>query len=360
MSSFWIALQKLPWAFILGIALWAASDILFSLEYSWFLFLYRVLAPITCLFAIIAFSIQYAATRLGRARLSLGRRSFWIVVLCVASAPIIRSIPFIPTYTVRAPADSPTLTVLNLNALGFRDLSSRIIDEIERRDPDIITIQEVNPDLARALEDRFALRYSCRVLRPAVGSWGMGTLARAPCTQRTMPEVGSWVGLPIIIETTAPTGSPIIVANFHAIHPHAGVYDGGPILGENTGLTLWAKLSQPIFDRQKSVGFLLDTIGTPRNRNVIMTGDLNASMRNGVYATVRKAGYYDTWLDLHSFVSGGTWPAPEFLGGFGLGWLLRIDFMFRSESLIPTQVELLPETLGSDHRGMFGRFAVMR
>ncbi len=284
----------------------------------------------------------------------------WACTLCVASAPALRSLAFIPTYTVHPPKDSPTLSVLNLNALGFRDLSPAIVAEIERRDPDIVTIQEVNPTLAQALEARFATRYECRVLRPAVGSWGMGTLARTPCTEHTMTEMGSWVGPPIIIETTAPTGSPIIVANFHAIHPHAGVYDKAPALSERTDLTLWDNLSQPIFDRQKSVGFLLDTIGTPRNRNVIMTGDLNASMRNSVYATVRKAGYYDTWLDLHSFVSGGTWPAPEFLGDFGLGWLLRIDFMFRSESLIPTQVELLPETLGSDHRGMFGRFAVMR
>jgi len=260
---------------------------------------------------------------------------------------------------VRPPADTPTLTVLNLNALGFRDLSSAVIKEIEHRNPDVVTIQEVNPAFAQAIEARFSEIYPCRILKPADGSWGMGTLAKNPCTERTMSPMGSWVGPPIIIDTATPTGSPLTVANFHAIHPHAGFLDGYPAIENRKDLNLWRRLSQPIFDRQESVGFLLDTIGDPARRNVVIAGDLNSSIRNGVYATVRNAGYHDTWLDLRSAFSGGTWPAPEFLGGFGLGWLLRIDFMFRSESLFPTEIELLPETLGSDHRGMFARFAVM-
>lgn len=353
------ALGNLGFFVVLLGALWALSDILFSLEYSWLLFLYRVLAPLVSFLILSLFAIRCFTARWRGQGHRLSTYTAWGCIFFVAIAPILRSLPYIPTYSVRPPHDTPPLTVLNLNALGFRDLSERVVAEIERRDPDIVTIQEVNPLLAQALEERFAARYRCRIVRPAVGSWGMGTLAKNPCTEREMADPGSWVGPPIIIETTAPTGSAIIVANFHAIHPHAGVYDAAPSRGDPAELTVWSRLSQPIFDRQKSVRFLLDTIGNPRNQNVIMAGDLNASMRNGVYATVRNAGYYDSWLDLHSSVSGGTWPAPEFLGGFGLGWLLRIDFVFRSESLVPVHMELLPETLGSDHRGMFGRFAVL-
>lgn len=343
---------------VLG-SLWALSDTLFSLEHSWLLFLYRVLAPVTVAALLVLFLVRCTVAQVCKQRLSPGSKIVWVWVMCVALAPIIRSIAFIPTYTVRPPADSPIVTVLNLNALGFRDLSSVVIQEIERRDPDVVTIQEVNPVFAQALETRFSQTYRCRILKPADGSWGMGTLAKNSCTERVMSPLGNWVGPPIIIDTTTATGSPITIANFHAIHPHAGVLDGYPEILDRTDLNLWQRLSQPIFDRQESVGLLLATIGDPRSRNTIIAGDLNASMRNRIYATVRNAGYRDTWLDLRSALSGGTWPAPEFLGGFGLGWLLRIDFMFRSESLCPTQIELLPETLGSDHRGMFGRFAVM-
>ena len=351
--------QYLSTILVVSCALWAASDVIFSLEYSWILFLYRVLAPLIAAGVLVLFTIRSVFARAYRQRLSRSSLALWTLLFCASLAPIIRSLTFIPTYTVRPPEDTPTLTVLNLNALGFRDLSSAVIKEIEHRNPDIVTIQEVNPTFARAIEARFAEIYPCRILKPADGSWGMGTLAKNPCTERTMSPMGSWVGPPIIIDTTTPTGSPLTVANFHAIHPHAGFLDGYPGILSRTDLNLWQRLSQPIFDRQESVGFLLDTIGDPARRNVVIAGDLNSSIRNGVYATVRNAGYHDTWLDLRSAFSGGTWPAPEFLGGFGLGWLLRIDFMFRSESLFPTQIELLPETLGSDHRGMFARFAVM-
>jgi hypothetical protein len=64
--------------------------------------------------------------------------------------------------------------------------SSAVIKEIERRNPDIITIQEVNRAFARAIEARFAEIYPCRILKPADGSWGMGTLAKNPCIERTM------------------------------------------------------------------------------------------------------------------------------------------------------------------------------
>jgi endonuclease/exonuclease/phosphatase (EEP) superfamily protein YafD len=340
-------------------SLWALSDTLLSLEYSWILFLFRVLAPLIAIVVLVLFAVRYICMRMCKQRLSRVGNALLTCALCVALAPVIRSLTFITTYTVRPPPDLPTVTLLNLNALGFRDLSSTVIKEIERREPDVVTIQEVNPALAQTLETRFSRTYQCRILKPADGSWGMGTLAKNPCTERTMSPVGSWVGPPIVINTTTSTGSPITVANFHAVHPHAGLFDGYSTIVGRTDLNLWQRLSQPIFDRQESVGFLLDTIGDPKNRNIIIAGDLNASMRNRIYATVRNAGYRDTWLDLRSALSGGTWPAPEFLGGFGLGWLLRIDFIFRSESLLPTEIELLPETLGSDHRGMFGRFALM-
>jgi endonuclease/exonuclease/phosphatase (EEP) superfamily protein YafD len=248
--------------------------------------------------------------------------------------------------------------VLSINALGFRDLSSAIIAQIERLDPDIIAIQEVNPGLANTLESHFASRYSCMILKPAHGSWGMGTLAKNPCSEIQLKPEGSWVGPPIIIETTTSLGTPVTLANIHAIHPHAGVLDAYPAIERRTDLSVWKKLSQPIHDREASIRFLLDTIGDSTGRNIIISGDLNASMRNGVYRTIRSRGYKDTWLDQRSVLTGGTWPAPQFLGSIGLGWLLRIDFIFRSEALLPIDVELLPGSIGSDHRGLFAQFAI--
>ena len=343
----------------LGIA-WAISDLFFSLEYSWILFLYRALAPISTSVLALLFALSLVAKIVLGRQISIRRSVGWLIAIIVAAAPIVRSCELIPMFTVKPPVDAAVLRVLSLNALGFRDLSSEIIAQIERLDPDIVAIQEVNPTLADALEERLAGRYNCRVLKPALGSWGMGTIAKNPCSEIQLKPEGSWVGPPIIIETTTSLGTPVTIANIHAIHPHAGVFDAHPAIGNRTDLGVWKKLSQPIHDRETSIGFLLDTIGDTTGRNVIISGDLNASMRNGVYRTIRNRGYSDSWLDRHSVVRGGTWPAPEFLGSIGLGWLLRIDFIFRSDSLLPIDVDVLPDSINSDHRGLFARFALLQ
>lgn len=344
---------------LLGIA-WAISDLFLSLEYSWILFLYRALAPISTSVLALLFALSILV-RLARGRHISSRYSVrWLVAITITGAPIVRSLEFIPTFTIKAPPDAASLKVLSVNALGHRDLSSPLISHIKRLDPDIVSIQEVNPDLANALEANFAGLYNCRILKPALGSWGMGTIAKNPCSEIQVNPMGSWVGPPIIIETTTSLGTPVTLANIHAVHPHGGILDPYPAIEIRSDLTMWKKLSQPIHDRETSIGFLLDSIGDTTGRNIIISGDLNASMRNGVYRTIRAHGYNDSWLDRHSVFTGGTWPAPEFLGSIGLGWLLRIDFMFRSDSLIPIDVEVLPNSIGSDHRGLFARFALLQ
>jgi endonuclease/exonuclease/phosphatase (EEP) superfamily protein YafD len=339
---------------------WAISDLFFSLEHSWILFLYRALAPISTVALALLFTLSIVVRVARGKRITIRSNARWLFAIIVAAAPSVRSFEFIPTFTVRPPLEAPTLKVLSLNALGFRDLSSAIIAQIERYTPDVVTIQEVNPTLATALESHFAAQYTCKILKPAVGSWGMGTIAKNPCSEIPIQPEGSWVGPPIIIETTTSIGSPVIVANIHAVHPHGGVVDPYPAMANRSDLSVWKRLSHPIRDREASIGFLLDTIGETTGRNLIISGDLNASMRNGVYKTIRNRGYNDTWLDQHSVLTGGTWPAPEFLGSAGLGWLLRIDFMFRSDTLLPIDVELLPDSIGSDHRGLFARFALLQ
>jgi hypothetical protein len=95
-------------------------------------------------------------------------------------------------------------------------------------------------------------------------------------------------------------------------------------------------------------------------------------MRNTVYRDILRSGYYDSWLDKHSVATGGSWPAPEFLGSFlgralGLGWFLRIDFIFRSAGLVTKEIRMLSTSagdnnalgMGSDHRGMFVSFGFL-
>jgi endonuclease/exonuclease/phosphatase (EEP) superfamily protein YafD len=353
--------QNILQLIFIAATLWATSDLIFDLEYSWILFLYRALAPLLLVALILIFCTVHLSAKTKKLATTSSYKAAALLLFVLTLAPILKSLQFIPGNKTTNIDSAPVLTLINLNALGFRDLSHGIVSTIKENKPDIVTIQEVNPTLASALEDSFASTYRCRILKPAHGSWGMGTLAKEPCTERVIEQPGSWVGTPIVVQTSLPNGEPLLVANFHAIHPHAGIRDAYPEMAARDDLNLWNRLSQPIFDRERSFQFLIDTIKETKITRAIIAGDLNASMRNKIYSLIRRSGYSDAWLILHSAMSGGTWPAPDFPGGLGrglgLGWLLRIDFIFHSETLTPSKLELLPENIGSDHRGMIARFA---
>jgi endonuclease/exonuclease/phosphatase (EEP) superfamily protein YafD len=89
---------------------------------------------------------------------------------------------------------------------------------------------------------------------------------------------------------------------------------------------------------------------------VLIAGDLNSTMRNSVYEKIRAARFGDSWLTVHGPISGGTWPSRDISGFTFLEWLLRIDFVFHCAALRPLSAELLPESLGSDHRGIVVSF----
>jgi endonuclease/exonuclease/phosphatase (EEP) superfamily protein YafD len=341
-----------------SLAIWLISDALFELENSWLLFLHRVLAPLTlpvALFILATKIVRKEKSPSLKARLSLVSSS--LIALCCA-APIIRSLVHLTQHTEQAPrSDSEQITLLSFNTLGARDNSKALIAEIERLNPQIIALQELNPELAQAIEQRLASKYQCRILRPSPGSWGMGLLASMPCSERQVSPKSIWVGEPIVIDTTTARGDLLTIANIHAIHPHAGISDRKRERPGYDQLSTWGKLSKTIYERERAIQALLEAIGPTKDRRVLIAGDLNATIRNRVYATIRSHGFNDTWLTLNRSLAGGTWPAPEFLGGLGIGWLLRIDFIFNTQGLAPTSIEITSESLASDHRGMFARFA---
>lgn len=345
-------------AFLLSsLAIWLISDALFELENSWLLFLHRVLAPLTLPIAVFILATKIVRKDKSpslKARLSLISAS--LIALCCA-APIIRSLAHLSQRTELAPrGDSEQISLLSFNTLGARDNSKALIDEIERLNPQIVALQELNPELAKAIEERLASNYQCRILRPSPGSWGMGLLASMPCSERQVSPASIWVGEPIVIDTTTARGALLTVANIHAIHPHAGISDRKRERPGYDQLSTWNKLSQTIYEREQAIQALLYAIGPTKGRRVLIAGDLNATIRNRVYATIRSHGFNDAWLTLNRSMGGGTWPAPEFLGGLGVGWLLRIDFIFNTQSLTPTSIEMTSKSLASDHRGMFARF----
>jgi endonuclease/exonuclease/phosphatase (EEP) superfamily protein YafD len=240
---------------------------------------------------------------------------------------------------------------LNYNVLGFEDLSPRIIQEISSRQPDIVMLQEVNSQLAKALQENLRSTYPCQLLDPQEGSWGMGTLSKFPCVEMPLPQRGIWIGKPQITKFSLPGSKEILAANMHAIHPHIA-------LQRSSGARGWLRMTDTIRNREATIEALLNELTATRIPAVIIAGDLNATMRNRIYENITHAGYVDSWLESHPVSSGGTWPVPGLGGTSLLAEALRIDFIFRSSSLRTKSVALLPNSIGSDHRGMMATFDV--
>jgi endonuclease/exonuclease/phosphatase (EEP) superfamily protein YafD len=330
--------------------IWVIADSLFGLENSWILFFVRVFSPllflssigIVCIACLV--SLRWPLT----VRPFFSWRYALIVIAC--TAPTVRSLVLVHSSTQTLPASpspSSQLRLLNLNALGFTDLSKVLLKEIEDRNPDVVTLQEVNPQMAEALRTHLSQRYPCQILDPVPDSWGMGIISKLPCSALPVPSDGHWVGKPQLVELRMIGGRKVLVANIHSIHPHAPLEPEPDKQG-----SLLTSFSQTVKAREAAIQQVLDTIAATSEKSAVIAGDLNATMRNTVYEKIRAAGYTDSWLTNHSFMRGSTWPSLATLGVQLPAELFRIDFVFHSEGLRTIHSQLLSTTLGSDHIGM--------
>jgi endonuclease/exonuclease/phosphatase (EEP) superfamily protein YafD len=343
--------------FLVGAAcIWVFLDSLFGFENSWILFLARVFSPFLVAVSVATFVIvciwRYFILKKYRSLFDWR----YILVILACAAPTLRSLIVNSTHPTSAtdiPSQHPPLRLLNANILGFIDLSASLVREVRQRNPDIVTLQEVNPVLAQALHTELGARYPCQILDSIPGSRGMGVLSKFPCTSLPVSHAGNWVGRPQLLAIEIAPGKKVLVANIHAIHPHAFLQPD-----PRDGPTPPASLSDTISARERAIEEVINAAKTAGETAVIISGDLNATMRNSVYQKIRSAGYHDSWLRQHSFAGGGTWPSPDYLGIQLLGWLLRIDFV-HSSTLRVRSSEVLPASLGSDHRGLAVEFEVL-
>lgn len=244
--------------------------------------------------------------------------------------------------------DAKAITALDVNALGSVNLNDDFYADVERLDPDIITLQELNPIVAQRLIDRIGSRYACQELDPKVGVYGMGVLSKYPCTARDLSAFSPGIGVPQLVDVHVSDSQLISVINVHTIPPHT--------LIKNTDHdNEIQQLSNAVVERERFIQGLIEIARTTPADATILAGDMNATTRNRVYKIIRNLGFSDAW-SAGPRLRGGTWPGPDFPLP---SWMVRIDFIFHTKRLIATHAETLPEGYGSDHRGVFARFALV-
>lgn len=239
------------------------------------------------------------------------------------------------------------LSVLDVNLLGSAAIKDGFYETLERLDPDVVTLQELNPFVAQRITERVGGRYQCQMLQPKVGVFGMGVLSRYPCSRDERTKSLEGIGAPQIISLQLPNTRRLSIVNMHTIPPQTLVRNSPE---DNTV----QQLSNAVIARERFMKDLISLAQSSPSDATILAGDLNATTRNRVYRIVRSLGFRDAWSVGGRF-NGGTWPGPQFPLP---SWLVRIDFIFHTEALMPVRAETLAEGYGSDHRGVFAVFSL--
>lgn len=325
-------------------ALFAALDLI-GFEGSFLMYVANVLAGLIA--AALALLLLVRAA-LWQVRGKSARQNLLPLPWCALIAAML--IPVVQGELRRGPLASgstvPTLgeiSVLDANLFGPTDVGDDLLREISRLKPDIILLQELNPRVAERLAPILGDEYSCKVLNPQDGTTGMGVYSRFPCTAQQLARTYFAAGQPQLVSVTLPDGKRIAVANVHTNPPH--------VLPPSRDLL--SAMSETVALRELHAQNLLAELSAIPADGRLIAGDFNATVRNRIYKLVRSAGMQDAWSAAGRF-TGGTWPNPRLPLA---RWLLRLDFVFSSEALVPRTAENLATSGGSDHRGLIVRLA---
>lgn len=232
------------------------------------------------------------------------------------------------------------LAVMTFNVLGWQENPSPPIDVIRAEDADVVLMQELNPNLATALQRELRADYPYQVLDPQVGVTGMGAISKFPIhlTEERLPL--NWVGTPQVLELDW-NGRTTTLVNFHA--------------SPTTSLKM-EQIEQQTRYRVAEAQALVDL--ARRSGPLIAAGDANDSPLGDAYRVVTKE-LDDAWIEAGfglghtapgSDIPGsshphlGSWPLPK--------WLMRIDYIFYSSQWKAVAARTARFDGVSDHRGV--------
>lgn len=224
--------------------------------------------------------------------------------------------------------------------LGARE-GPAAADAIATIGVDLVALQELGPDHARAIEasETVTTMYPHRALYPEAGVFGMGLLSRHPIVRAEYRQD------PSLIEAVIDVGGQELTVL--DVHPLAGRLDmAGPIPVAFDSNKRDASLRR-IRDR------IEDAIG--RGESVIVLGDLNATPFEPGYLELA-----DGMHDAHAEVGQGpgfTWR-PNRLEWAGIG-VIRIDHALSSPRITPVSVAEQCDPPG-DHCILEASFAIGR
>jgi vancomycin resistance protein VanJ len=237
--------------------------------------------------------------------------------------------------------NSPSLTVMTYNVLAWHTHTAPLIQTILHENPDLVFIQELNHNLARALQDELIQIYPYQILDPVDNPHGIGTISRYPIQESGIQLPDGWIGGPQVLNLNW-EGIEITVVNIH--------------MTSTTGIGSRAHIERTFSLRESQARVLLE-LARQRGATII-AGDANAAPQNDPYRLLTSE-LKDAWREA-GFGLGHTFPGsaipgsdrPKFGKWYVPRWLSRIDYVFHSSHFetVEARAALIDEV--SDHRGV--------
>jgi endonuclease/exonuclease/phosphatase (EEP) superfamily protein YafD len=176
----------------------------------------------------------------------------------------------------------PRLRVLTANLYQQPGAVPGLVDIVRRTRPDVLSLQEVTPRVARALEASGLKRLLPeRVQDPRAGGFGSALYARVPLRRGEIP-----VGQTVTVARARVRGAPPV--EVFAVHPRA------PLRAEN--MDEWEGDLRAI------------PAATPRGAVRILAGDFNATLDHAELRRVLDTGYEDAAEAVGAGLR-ATWPS---------------------------------------------------
>lgn len=316
-------------AFHVGLLAWAALHAL-DVDGGWALFLVDSFAHLAFGLALLAAPVAWFA---GGAAL----RASLVVVLAVGAVtagPVWNGAP-----AERDPPGALRVMTYNVN-VETRDADA-VIAVLERADPDIVVLQEMNPVVAEAIEARLGERWPHRIFFATFDWGGTGIASRYPLEHRRDERLpGSSYRNPLIVDVNLPDG-PATVVGLH-------------LTGNPRDPAGWpGATSAAIAEREQRALEMVD-LAAARGRPVIVLGDFNTTERSRTHALMER-GFRDAWLaagrGFGFTYPGGALRLPVVDAPLPT-WLLRIDYVFASPHWRVLDARVAPWDGVSDHRAV--------
>jgi endonuclease/exonuclease/phosphatase (EEP) superfamily protein YafD len=255
---------------------------------------------------------------------------------------------FLPQFAPSSnnPGSHSALTVMTYNVLGYHTFTAPVIESIRVENADLVLLQELNPQLAGALQAELADEYPYQILDPVSGVSGMGAISKYPIRRTGESLPLDWVGEPQVLDLELPRDT-IRVINFHMV----------PTTSANAALIdrvnrIRSAQAAALADYARQAGPL------------IAGGDANATPLSDVHGILSRY-LVDAWLEA-GFGLGHTFPGSAIRGSsrpYIAGrpvpmWLVRIDYIFHSPHWKTLDARLAKFDGVSDHRGVVAVLAL--